>query len=116
MGALKVTSKNFEKEILKSEIPALVNICASWCFQCRIVDPLIDDLADSYKGKFKVATMNYNENKATADGYNIKSIPTLLIFVEGKEVERYEEVDPEEDLNAILDKYLKKKPAKSKKK
>jgi len=115
MGALSVNSKNFEKEILKSEIPALVNFCANWCFQCRIVDPLIDDLADEYKGRFKVTKLNYDENKPTAAKYAIKSIPTLVIFINGEPVERFEEVDPEEDFNAMLDKYLKKKTKKAKK-
>ncbi|MDD3045026.1 MAG: thioredoxin domain-containing protein [Candidatus Delongbacteria bacterium] len=115
MGAKKINMRNFEKEVLKSEIPVLVNVCADWCFQCRVVDPLIDDLADEYAGRFKVGTMNYNENKPLGEKYNIKSIPTLLVFIKGEETERYEEVDPEEDLNSILDKYLVKKHKKSKK-
>jgi len=115
MGALKVNSKNFEEEVLKSDIPVLVDICADWCLQCRVVDPVIDDLAEAYAKKFKIAKMNYNDNKTTAEKYNIKWIPTLLIFVNGQEVERLEEVDPEDDLKAVLDKYLKKKAKKSKK-
>lgn len=113
MGAMKIDSKNFEKEVLKSEIPVLVNVCAEWCFQCRVVDPIIDDLADEYKGKFKVAKLNYNENKTTAAKFDIKWIPTLLIFINGEMVERFDEVDPEKDFNAILDKYIKKKPKKT---
>jgi len=115
MGAIKINKKNYEKEVLKSEMPVLLNICADWCFQCRIVDPLIDDLADEYKGRFKVGKMNYNDNKPIAETYNIKYIPTLLVIINGEELERFEEVDPEEDLNAILDKYLKKKTGKKKK-
>jgi len=113
MAAMSVNNKNFEKEILKSDIPALVNVCAEWCFQCRVVDPIIDDLADEYKGKFKIAKLNYNKNKTTAAKYDIKSIPTLLIFIKGEMVERFDEVDPEKDFNAILDKYIKKKPKKT---
>ena len=113
MPALTVNSKNFKKEILDSEIPAAVNFYAEWCFQCRIIDPLIDDLADEYSKKFKIAKLNYDENKTFSKDHKITSIPTLVIYVGGVEKERFEEVDPEKDFNAIFDKYLKKKAKKA---
>ncbi|HQO10123.1 MAG TPA: thioredoxin domain-containing protein [Clostridiales bacterium] len=113
MPAIKVNSRNFKKEILESEIPAAVNFYADWCFQCKIVDPLIDDLADEYKGKFKIAQLNYDQNKTFSKKHKITSIPTIVIFIGGEEKERFEEVDPEKDFNAIFDKYLKKKTKKA---
>jgi thioredoxin 1 len=85
---LEITDSNFEAEVLKSDIPVLVDIWAPWCGPCRIVGPIIEGLANEYAGKMKVGKLNVDDNSETAMKYQIQSIPTILIFKGGKEVQR----------------------------
>lgn len=77
----------FDQEVLKSETPVLVDFWAVWCQPCKAIAPAVEDLARRYKGKLKVAKMDVDEHQKIAQQYQIRSIPTLLIFKGGKVVE-----------------------------
>jgi len=87
MSTCKVTDQDFEKEVLKSEIPVLVDFWAAWCGPCRIIAPIIDEIAKELEGKVKVCKMNVDENPVTPGKYGIRAIPTLIIFKNGEPVE-----------------------------
>ena len=78
-----LTDDNFEEEVLKSDVPVLVDYWAEWCGPCRMIAPILDDIAEEYKSKLKVAKLNIDENPMTPPKYNIRGIPTLMLFKEG---------------------------------
>ncbi|MCK9539661.1 thioredoxin TrxA [Dokdonella sp.] len=79
-----VTDEQFEAEVLQSEGPVLVDFWAEWCGPCKAIAPMIDDLAATYQGRLKVAKINIDHNQKTPRNYNIRGIPTLMIFKGGK--------------------------------
>ncbi len=81
---LNFTDANFESEVLKSETPVLVDFWAPWCAPCRIVSPIVEELATEYSGKLKVGKLNVDDNPQTAQSYGVMSIPTVLLFKGGK--------------------------------
>jgi len=84
----EVTDQNFEAEILKSDIPAIVDFWAEWCAPCRQIAPIIADLSAAYGGKIKVVKMNVEENPLTPGRYGVRAIPTILAFRNGQVVEQ----------------------------
>jgi thioredoxin 1 len=86
MADVIFTDKNFKEEVLDSKLPVLVDFWAEWCAPCRIVSPIIEELAGEYVGKLKVGKLNVDENGHSAHSYGVMSIPSLLIFKEGKVV------------------------------
>jgi len=78
-----ITDDSFESEVIQSSTPVLVDYWAEWCGPCKMIAPLLDDVAQSYAGKLKVAKINIDENPATAPKYGIRGIPTLMIFKNG---------------------------------
>lgn len=80
---LEVTDESFQAEVLKSEIPVLVDFWAPWCGPCRAMAPIIEALAAEYAGKLKVVKVNLDDHAETAEGYEIQSIPTFLLFKAG---------------------------------
>lgn len=81
---LQVNDSNFEDEIVKSTLPAMVDLWAPWCGPCHMVSPLVEELAQEYDGRFKVAKMNIDENPMTPNRYGIRAIPTILLFKDGE--------------------------------
>ena len=86
MSEIILTNKNFEAEVLKSEIPVLVDFFATWCGPCKMIAPVIEELAERYEGKVKIRKVNVDEENELAMKYQISSIPTLVLFKEGKVV------------------------------
>lgn len=95
---LKFESNNFKQEVLKSEKPVLVDFYADWCGPCQMMGPVIEKIAEELDGKAKVGKINVDENPDVAIEYNVMSIPTLIIFKEGKEVKRFVGVTDKEEL------------------
>jgi thioredoxin 1 len=83
-GIVEVSDATFEKDVLQSEQPVLVDFWAVWCGPCRAIAPIVDDLATTYAGKLKVAKVNVDQNGATPSRYGIRGIPALLFFKDGK--------------------------------
>jgi len=81
----EVTDQNFEEEVIKSNLPVMVDLWAPWCRPCLMVAPVVDKLAENYNGRFKFCRMNVDENPRTATKYRVMSIPTLL-FIKGGQV------------------------------
>ncbi len=82
------TDANFEAEVLKSELPVLVDFYADWCGPCKMIAPVISQLAEEYEGKFTIGKLNVDQNGTTAQQYRVMSIPTLLIFKNGEVVDK----------------------------
>jgi thioredoxin 1 len=86
MADIKFTDQNFKTEVLDATMPVLVDFWAEWCAPCRIVGPIVEELAKEYEGKLKVGKLNVDENGQTAQSYGIMSIPSLLIFKNGQAI------------------------------
>lgn len=101
--AIEFTDQNFDQEVLKSEKPVLVDFWAPWCGPCRMLGPVVEELAKEYTGKARIAKMNTDEHPNAATRYKISAIPTLLFFKGGKMVEQMVGVHSKADIKKILD-------------
>ena len=102
----QITDKNFEKEVLEEKTPVLVDFWAPWCGPCRMMAPVLEQTAEAYKDKLRIVKMNVDENPLYASKYNIRSIPTMILFKEGKPVSQQIGYVPLESLTKELDKSL----------
>ena len=105
-AALQVTDTSFKQDVLESDIPVLVDFWAPWCGPCRMVAPVVDEIAQQYEGKVKVVKLNTDENPQVASQYGIRSIPTLMIFKGGQRVDMVVGAVPKTTLANTLEKYI----------
>ncbi|GAB4291622.1 MAG: thioredoxin [Ignavibacteriaceae bacterium] len=84
MKPITITDDNFETEVLKSDLPVLIDFWAEWCGPCKIIAPVVEEIAREYDGKAKVGKLDVDNNQQTSIKYGVRSIPTLLIFKNGK--------------------------------
>jgi thioredoxin len=105
---LDITDNDFEREVLKSSMPVLVDFWAPWCGPCAMAGPVLDKLAQEYKGRLKVCKLNVDEGRRTAIECGVMSIPTLHIYVGGEVVEKTVGVSPnyESDLKKLIEPHL----------
>ena len=102
-SAVELTNANFDQEVLQSTTPVIVDFWAEWCGPCKMIAPLLDELADEYDGKVKIGKVNVDEQQSLAAQYGVRAIPTLLIFNKGQITEQIVGAKGKRDLKASLD-------------
>ena len=100
------TDDNFEKEVLQSDIPVLVDFWATWCAPCKAIAPLIDSVATEYEGRIKVGKVNVDDNPATPGKYGVRGIPTVILLKDGKVLDQVVGAIPKSQLEALIKKAL----------
>lgn len=103
---ITITKDNFDTEVLRSEIPVLVDFWAAWCGPCRMIAPIVDEIATDYKGKVKVGKINVDEQNELAEKFRIMSIPTLIVFKNGQIAESVMGARSKESIAEMLNKHL----------
>ncbi len=105
-GPIVLTDDNFNSEVLESAQPVLVDFWATWCGPCRMIAPIVEELSEEYDGRVKVGKLDVDSAQKTAGSFGIRSIPTLLLFKEGKVAEQIIGAVPKEQIAAKLDSAL----------
>jgi len=105
-NVMTFTDANFDREVLQSDIPVLVDFWATWCAPCKAIAPLIDAVADDYSGKVKVGKVNVDDNPATPGKYGVRGIPTLILFKGGVVLDQVVGAVPKSQLDALIAKAL----------
>lgn len=100
---LTATDASFEDDVLHSDVPVLVDFWAAWCGPCRMIAPTIEQLADEYQGRARIVKVDVDTNHRTAEAYNIRSIPTLLLFKDGRPVDQLMGAVPKAQIAQKLD-------------
>jgi thioredoxin 1 len=99
---ITLTSANFETEVLKSSVPVLIDFWAEWCMPCKMIGPVIDQLAKDYAGRLKVAKVNVDQESDLAGQHNIVSIPTILVYKDGKMVRQKVGAVPKHEIENLF--------------
>lgn len=102
MSVININKENFEKEVLRAEIPVLVDFWASWCMPCSMLSPVVDELAADNAGTLKVGKINVDEQPELATKYGVASIPMLILFKNGEPVRSSIGVRPKEEIEKII--------------
>ena len=103
---MKVDSTNFDTEVKNSDVPVLVDFWAPWCGPCKMIGPIVEELAGDYEGKIKVAKINVDDNQELASQFGIRGIPTVMIFKDGEVANSFVGLRPKEDLASALEAVL----------
>lgn len=103
MAEITVTMENFEEEVLKSELPVLLDFWAEWCGPCRMLSPIVAEIAEEYSGKVKVGKVNVDEEQELSEKFQVESIPMVVIMKNGKVTNVSVGYKPKEQLTALLD-------------
>ena len=106
MADINFTDKDFEEQVLKSDTPVVVDFWAPWCAPCRIVSPIVEELAKEYEGKLKIGKLNVDENPENASKYGVMSIPSLIFFKNGQPVKTMIGAQSKENYKKGLDESL----------
>ena len=102
MKEITITNKNFKDEVINSDIPVLIDFWASWCGPCRMLSPVISEIAEEYAGKVKVCKVNVDEEMELASAFQVSSIPTVVIMKEGKVTNMSVGFRPKEQIVSML--------------
>ena len=102
-NVIMLNEDNFRQEVLKSEMPVLVDFWAAWCGPCKMVGPIVEELANDYVGKAKVCKLNVDDCGRIAQSYGVMSIPTLILFKDGQEANRIVGFRPKAELSKMLE-------------
>ena len=102
MAELKITRENFENEVMKSNIPVLIDFWAPWCGPCRMMGPIIEQLAEEYEGKAKVGKVNVDEEGELSQAFGVMSIPTIVLVKDGKIVKQAVGARPKAEVESML--------------
>ena len=105
-STITVNDENFDDEVLRSNIPVLVDFWAEWCGPCKVVGPTVEALASDYQGKVKVAKLNVDDNPEAAGRFGVRSIPTLIVFKDGEAQQAAIGVKPKGQLAELIEKVL----------
>ncbi|MGI6332912.1 MAG: thioredoxin [Zhaonellaceae bacterium] len=106
MNIVQVSASNFKEEVLDADKPVLVDFWAAWCGPCRMIAPVVEQIAEEYNGKLKVAKLNVDENPSIASQYEVMSIPTLFVFKDGDVASRLIGYMPKDRLKQAIDQVL----------
>lgn len=103
---LHITDKSFDLEVLKSDIPVLVDFWATWCAPCRAIAPIVEEMAETYSGKVKIVKVNVDENPSTPGKYGVRGIPTLILFKKGEVVDQVVGAVPKSQVKGLIEKAI----------
>jgi len=107
MSDLVLTDKNFSEEVFKSQKPVLVDFWAEWCMPCQMITPIIQEIADEFGEKIKIGKLNVDENPLISTTFSVDAIPTLILFKNGKIVQKFIGVQPKEVITEIINSVIK---------
>jgi thioredoxin 1 len=105
-NVLEVTDQTFEQEVLQSDKPAIIDFWAEWCAPCRVIAPIVNELAEEYGDRVKIVKMDIESNPNTPGQYGVRAIPTVLAFQKGQVVEQLQGARPKADFEAMVSKLL----------
>ncbi|MBR1425461.1 thioredoxin [bacterium] len=105
-NVISLNEENFEQEVIKSDVPVVVDFWATWCGPCRKLSPVIDEIADNYEPKVKFAKVNVEESKEIAKNYSVSGLPSLLVFKNGEAVERMAGLMPKSTIISNIEKHI----------
>lgn len=105
-NVLELTDSNFEAEVMNSDVPVLVDFWAEWCMPCKMIGPIIEEIAGDYAGKLKVGKVDTDANREVSLKFNISSIPTLILFKDGEMAKKFVGLQQKADLAAAVDEVL----------